>query len=164
MPLTRSSRAPTRTDLPQVYHPRVEWRANLKSISHRCNPIMVAFVRKLTKETIDLPLGCLQGGDLRSSTTWWMPSTLNSRAPTPTDPPQVQIPLELDATLCKIIMHGCKTLINYTWLLKNTNLRSMAVKPNGYNIVDALDPEFQGADTDGPASGPFRQSNSRFFT
>ena len=39
----------------------------------------------------------------------------------------------------------------------------MAVKPNGYNIVDALDPEFQGADTDGPASGPFRRPHSRFF-
>ena len=33
--------------------------ANLKSISHRCYPILVAFVRELAKETIDLPLGCL---------------------------------------------------------------------------------------------------------
>ena len=36
--------------------------ANLKSISHICHPILVAFVWELTKETIDLPLGCLQGG------------------------------------------------------------------------------------------------------
>jgi len=36
--------------------------ANLKSTSHRCHPILVAFVWKLTKETIVLPLGCLQGG------------------------------------------------------------------------------------------------------
>jgi len=36
--------------------------ANLNSISHRCHLIMVAFVLELTKETIDLPLGCLQGG------------------------------------------------------------------------------------------------------
>ena len=36
--------------------------ANLKSISHRCHPILVAFVWELTEETIDLPLGCLQGG------------------------------------------------------------------------------------------------------
>jgi len=36
--------------------------AILKSISHRCHPIRVAFVWNLTKETIDLPLGCLQGG------------------------------------------------------------------------------------------------------
>ena len=36
--------------------------ANLKSISHRCHPIQVAFVWALTEETIDLPLGCLQGG------------------------------------------------------------------------------------------------------
>jgi len=40
-------------------------RANLKSISHRCHPILVAFVLELTKETIDLPLGCLQGGVLK---------------------------------------------------------------------------------------------------
>jgi len=32
--------------------------ANLKSISHRCHPIMVEFVKELTKETIHLPLGC----------------------------------------------------------------------------------------------------------
>ena len=36
--------------------------ANRKSISHRCHPILVAFVWELTKETINLPLGCLQGG------------------------------------------------------------------------------------------------------
>jgi len=34
------------------------FRANLKSISHRCH---LVFVWKLTKETIHLPLGCLQG-------------------------------------------------------------------------------------------------------
>jgi len=43
-------------------HPGVELRANLKSISRRCHPILVAFVWELTKETIYLPLGCLQGG------------------------------------------------------------------------------------------------------
>ena len=64
-------------------HPGVELRANLKSISHRCHlfevnlPQMppltdatshrchlfeVAFVWELTKETIHLPLVCLQGG------------------------------------------------------------------------------------------------------
>ena len=43
--------------------PNAELRANLKSISHRCHPILVAFVWELTKETIDLPLGCLQGGE-----------------------------------------------------------------------------------------------------
>jgi len=36
--------------------------ANLKSPSHRCHPILVAFVWELTEETIDSPLGCLQGG------------------------------------------------------------------------------------------------------
>jgi len=35
---------------------------NRKSISHRCYPILVAFAWDLTKETINLPLGCLQGG------------------------------------------------------------------------------------------------------
>ena len=43
--------------------PNAELRANIRSISHRCHPILVAFVWQLTKETIDLPLGCLQGGE-----------------------------------------------------------------------------------------------------
>jgi len=43
-------------------HPGVKLRANIKSISHRCNLFEVAFVWALTKETIHLPLGCLQGG------------------------------------------------------------------------------------------------------
>jgi len=43
-------------------HPRVELRANLKPISHRCYLFEVAFVWEVTKETIHLPLGCLQGG------------------------------------------------------------------------------------------------------
>ena len=46
--------------------------ANLKSISHRCHPILVAFVWELTKETIDLPRGCLQGGR-------WSCHALNAR-------------------------------------------------------------------------------------
>ena len=44
------------------YHPGGNPGANLKSISHRCHPILVAFVWELTEETIDLPLGCLQCG------------------------------------------------------------------------------------------------------
>ena len=40
-------------------HPGVELRANLKSISRRCHPILLAFVWELTAETIDLPLSCL---------------------------------------------------------------------------------------------------------
>jgi len=47
-------------------HPGGNPGANLKSISHRCHPILVAFVWELTKETIHLPLGCLQGGDRHS--------------------------------------------------------------------------------------------------
>ena len=43
-------------------HPGVDLRANIKSISHRCHPILVAFVWELAKETINFPLGCLQGG------------------------------------------------------------------------------------------------------
>ena len=42
-------------------HPGGNPAANLKSISHRCHPILVAFVWELTEETINLPLGCLQG-------------------------------------------------------------------------------------------------------
>jgi len=40
---------------PSPHHPG----ANLKSISHRCHPILVAFAWELTKETINLPLSCL---------------------------------------------------------------------------------------------------------
>jgi len=43
-------------------HPGGNPGANLKSISHRCHPILVAFASELTQETIHLPLGCLQGG------------------------------------------------------------------------------------------------------
>jgi len=43
-------------------HPGGNPGANLQSISHRCYPILVAFVWVLTKETIHLPLGGLQGG------------------------------------------------------------------------------------------------------
>ena len=44
-------------------HPGGNPGANLKSISHRCHPILVACVWELTKNTINLPLGCLQGGE-----------------------------------------------------------------------------------------------------
>jgi len=47
---------------PVLHHPGGNPGANLKSISHRCHPILVAFVWELTKETIDLPLACLLGG------------------------------------------------------------------------------------------------------
>jgi len=44
--------------------PGVELRANLKSISHKCFLLFeVAFAWQLTKETIHLPMGCLQGGE-----------------------------------------------------------------------------------------------------
>ena len=39
-------------------------RANSKSISHRCHLFEVAVVCELTKETIHLPLGCLQARHL----------------------------------------------------------------------------------------------------
>ena len=42
-------------------HAGVELRANLKSISHRFHLFEVAFVWEMTKETIHLPMGCLQG-------------------------------------------------------------------------------------------------------
>ena len=52
------------TVAPLSRHPGGNPWANLKSISHRCHPMLVAFVWELTKETIDLPLGCLQGGSI----------------------------------------------------------------------------------------------------
>ena len=45
-----------------AHHPGVELRANPMSIFHRCHLFEVAFVRGLTRETMHLPLGCLQGG------------------------------------------------------------------------------------------------------
>ena len=45
----------------------------LSQISQRCHPILVAFEWGLTKETIYLPLGCLQGGIL-----WWSSLTIRS--------------------------------------------------------------------------------------
>ena len=43
-------------------HSGVDLRADLKSISHRCHRFEVVCVWELTKETVHLPLGCLQGG------------------------------------------------------------------------------------------------------
>jgi len=45
-----------------LLHPGGNPGANLKSISNRCYLFEVAFVWELTKETIVLPLGCLQAG------------------------------------------------------------------------------------------------------
>ena len=53
----------------EEHHPGGNSGANLKSISHRCRPILVAFVLELTKETIYLPLGSLQVGG-RSGDRW----------------------------------------------------------------------------------------------
>ena len=47
---------------PPLPHPRGNPGANLQSLSNRCHPILVAFAWDLTKTTINLPLGCLQGG------------------------------------------------------------------------------------------------------
>ena len=48
--------------LNHIHHPGVDLRANLKSISLRCHLFEVSFVWELTKETMYLPLGCLQSG------------------------------------------------------------------------------------------------------
>jgi len=47
---------------PHPLHPEVELRANPESNSYRCHLFEVASVWELTKETIYLSLGCLQGG------------------------------------------------------------------------------------------------------
>ena len=46
-------------------HPEGNPGPNFKSISDRCHPILVASVRELTKETINLPLGW------RKRCVWW---------------------------------------------------------------------------------------------
>ena len=56
-------------------HPGGNPGANLKSISHRCHPILVAFVWELTQETINLLLGCLQGGE-HNAMVWVQPYSL----------------------------------------------------------------------------------------
>ena len=45
-----------------LYHPVGNPGANFKSDTRRFHLREVAFERELTKETIGLPLGCLQGG------------------------------------------------------------------------------------------------------
>ena len=50
-------------------HPGGNQGANFKSISRRCYLREVAFECKLAKETMYLPLGCLQGGSLCPSRT-----------------------------------------------------------------------------------------------
>ena len=52
----------TYRSLSRSLHPGGNPGATLESISHSCHPILVAFVWELTRETIVLPLGCLQGG------------------------------------------------------------------------------------------------------
>ena len=44
------------------YRPGGDPGAHIKSVSHRCHPILVVFEWELTEETINSPLGCLQGG------------------------------------------------------------------------------------------------------
>ena len=56
-----------RYGLRTVGHPGGNPGANLKSTSHRCYLFEVAFVWEVTKETIVLPQGCLQGGVRRRS-------------------------------------------------------------------------------------------------
>jgi hypothetical protein len=46
----------------EVPYPGVELRENLKSNSHRCYPILLAFIWELTNQAIETPLGYLQGG------------------------------------------------------------------------------------------------------
>ena len=51
--------------VPLIYvlcHPGGDPEANLKSISRRCHLFEVVFLWEWTKETIHVPLGCLQGG------------------------------------------------------------------------------------------------------
>ena len=60
--LKRSPLKPKELSLSFLNHPGGKPWANLKSISHKCHLILVAFVWELTKATVNLPLGCLQGG------------------------------------------------------------------------------------------------------
>jgi len=74
--------------------------ANLKSVPHRCNLREVASEWELTKETIHLPLGRLNGGEHLLPLMGWrfptkeVPATPSSSASTPTPcPPSPAPPL-----------------------------------------------------------------------
>ena len=60
------------TDSP--LRPGVELRANLKSISHKCQLFEVSFVWELIKEAIHLPLGCLQDSPWYCFCAEWSPT------------------------------------------------------------------------------------------
>ena len=62
-------------------HPEGNTGANIESFSYRCHLFEVAFAWELTKETIYLPLWCLQGGGRRVRTDRGRP-----RAPPPPVP------------------------------------------------------------------------------
>jgi len=68
-------------------HPGGNPGANRESISHRCYLFEIAFVWELTKETIHLPLGCLQGGTRRlQAVEATSPVSIGETIPTPTAP------------------------------------------------------------------------------
>jgi len=80
-------------------HPGGNQGANLKSISHRCHPILVEFAWNLTNKNIYLPLDCLQGGmgvardlgDQLAELDIAVPDT----APAPRNAPQLSHPAAL---------------------------------------------------------------------
>ena len=63
------------------YHPGGTQGANLKSICHRCYLREVAFECELTKKTIYLPLGCLQGGSTPAFERAWDTMAASASAP-----------------------------------------------------------------------------------
>ena len=62
-------------------HPECQPGANLEPISHRCYLREVASERDLTKETIYLSLGCLQGGMVPTGRSQAGPITLSESGP-----------------------------------------------------------------------------------
>jgi len=58
----RAAQAARSRSVSDDLHPGGNPGANLKSISHKCYLFEEAFVWELTKETLVLPLGCLQDG------------------------------------------------------------------------------------------------------
>ena len=77
-PIARTDEPPAKNT--HGVHPGGNPGANLKSISHICHPILVVFVSELTKETTDLPPGCLHGrmwGDACGAS--WQGTNLNPK-------------------------------------------------------------------------------------
>ena len=81
-------------------------------VFHRCHPILVAFVWEFTKETIDLPLGCLQRRNLAGASAGLVMSADSERgvAFAPCGAPPAVSSLQSGLNLTTAISQKCEAL------------------------------------------------------